>query len=322
MCAAVADLTDQTERYRKELVAYCYRMLGSGLEAEDAAQEALVRAWRGGEGFEGRSSLRSWLYRIATNVCIDMLRAPQRRALPMDLSGPSSVGPDANPGTPLEHSAWIEPIHDSRIVPESADPAQRAVLRESVRLALVAALQQLPPKQRAVLVLREVLDWSAAEVAELLDTTVDSVTSALARARSTMAGGPEPTGTRQLSDDDRALLDRYVAAFEAWDVTGLVALLHEDATLEMPPYQFWMRGRDDIERFWNGTGSICRNARVLATRANGGPATAVYHFAGDRRWAPFGIQLFEVRDGRIGGIGHFMNPALFGAFDLPPEITE
>ncbi|MBO0869289.1 MAG: sigma-70 family RNA polymerase sigma factor [Micromonosporaceae bacterium] len=321
MCAAVLDLAEESERYRRELVAYCYRMLGSGAEAEDAAQEALVRAWRGGEGFEGRSSLRSWLYRIATNVCIDMQRAPQRRALPMDLSGPRSLGPEADIGVPLEQTAWIEPIHDSRVVPESADPAQRAVLRESVRLALVTALQRLPARQRAVLVLRDVLDWSAAEVAELLDTTVASVNSALARARSTMAGGTEPAGTRQLSDGDRSLLDRYVAAFEAYDVAALVALLHEDATFTMPPYLFWMRGRADIQQWWSGPGTVCRNSRLLLTRANGGPAVAVYHPAGDKRWEPFAIHVLDVREGRIGGICHFLETGLFPAFELPAEIT-
>jgi RNA polymerase sigma-70 factor (ECF subfamily) len=254
MSSVVPDVSDDSEQYRRELVAHCYRLLGSAVEAEDAAQEAIVRAWRGSEGFEGRSTHRSWLYRIATNVCFDMRRAPQRRALPMDLSGPRALGPDTDIGTPLEQTVWIEPIHDSRVLPDVADPAESAVLRESVRLAFIVALQRLPPRQRAVLVLREVLDWSAAEVAELLGTSVDSVTSALARARSTMSKHDASSDTRPLDDGDRSLLDRYVAAFEAYDVTALVALLHEDATFAMPPYSFWMRGRVDIERWWNGPG--------------------------------------------------------------------
>jgi RNA polymerase sigma-70 factor (ECF subfamily) len=320
MSSVVLDGSEGSEQFRRELVAHCYRLLGSAAEAEDAAQEALVRAWHGGEGFEGRSSRRSWLYRIATNVCIDMQRAPQRRALPMDLSGPRSLGPDTDIGAPLEQTVWIEPIHDSRVLPDVTDPAERAVLRESVRLAFVAALQRLPPRQRAVLVLREVLDWSATEVAELLGTSVDSVTSALARARSTMSKLDSASDARPLGDDDRSLLDRYVAAFEAYDVTTLVALLHEDATFAMPPYSFWMRGRVDIERWWNGPGAVCRNSRVLLTRANGGPAAAVYHPAAADRWEPFALHVFEVRDGRIGGICHFLDTSLFADFGLPAEI--
>lgn len=312
---------ERTEQYRRELVAYCYRMLGSSAEAEDAAQETLIRAWKSAEKFEGRSAVRSWLYRIATNVCIDMQRAPQRRALPIDLSGPQPMRAGVDIGTPLEQTAWIEPIHDSRVLPDTADPAEAAALHESVRLAFVAALQRLPARQRAVLVLREVLDWSAAEVAELLDTTVDSVTSALARARATMSAGPRAEG-RQLGDADTSLLTRYVSAFEAYDVQALVALLHEDATFEMPPYEFWMRGASDIHAWWDGPGAAaCRGSRVLLTRANGGPAVAVYHPVATDRWEPFAIHVLSVRDGRIGGICHFLDTGLFAAFGLPAELT-
>ncbi len=321
MSAGVTDIEDLSAQYRRELVAFCYRMLGSAAEAEDAAQEALIRAWRGSSGFEGRSQARSWLYRIAANVCVDMHRSPQRRALPMDLSGPSAFGASANIGVPLEETVWIEPIHDSRVLPDAGDPADRAVLRESVRLAFVAALQHLPARQRAVLVLRDVLAWSAAEVADLLGTSVDSVTSALARARSTMAG-LEPAGGRQLVDDDRSLLDRYVSAFEAYDVNTLVSLLQEDATFTMPPYTFWLRGREDIERWWNGPGTVCRGSRLLLTRANGGPAIAVYHPAGPGRWEPFAIHLLEVREGRIDGICHFLDTRIFADFGLPPNLLE
>lgn len=321
MSSVVRDLSNDSEEYRRELVAHCYRLLGSAAEAEDAAQEALVRAWRAGDGFEGRSSRRSWLYRIATNVCIDMHRAPQRRALPMDLSGPATVGPSTDIGSPLEEAVWIEPIHDSRVLPDVADPAEIAVLHESVRLAFIAALQRLPPKQRAVLVLREVLEWSAADVAELLATSVDSVTSALARARSTMTTLDPYADNRPLDDADRSLLDRYVAAFEAYDVTALVALLHDDATFTMPPYAFWLRGRADIERWWNGPGTVCRNSRVLLTRANGGPAAAVYHPVGAGRWEPFALHVLEVRGSRIAGICHFLDTSLFASFGLPAAIT-
>jgi RNA polymerase sigma-70 factor (ECF subfamily) len=316
---------EDEQRYRRELIAYCYRMLGSAAEAEDAAQETLVRAWKKGADFEGRSARRTWLYRIATNVCIDMQRAPQRRAMPMDLSGPSTVSPGAGLaaiGAPLEETVWIEPIHDSRVLPDSCDPAEGAVLRESVRLAFVAALQHLPPKQRAVLVLREVLGWSAAEVSELLETSVDSVTSALARARSTMAGIDRSSRGRALDDSDRSLLDRYVAAFEAYDVKALVSLLAEDAVFSMPPYAFWLRGTTDIEAWYRGPGEVCKGSRMVLTRANGGPAAAAYHLAGSGRWEPFALHLLDVRDGRVAGICHFLDTAAFARFGLPAALTD
>jgi RNA polymerase sigma-70 factor (ECF subfamily) len=318
---SAAPLVEQAAAYRRELVAYCYRMLGSSAEAEDAVQEVLLRAWRKGDAFEGRSSLRSWLYRIATNVCIDMQRAPQRRALPIDLEGPSSVGTHADIGAPLAETVWIEPIHDSRVLPESGDPAETAVLRDSVRLAFVAALQHLSPRQRAVLVLRDVLGWSAAEVAELLDTTVDAVTSALARARVALRHLDESRPGRPLDDDDRSLLERYVAAFEQYDVSALVSLVHEDATFMMPPFAFWLRGRGEIERWYEGPGQVCRGAKLLTTRANGGPAVAVYHPAGAGRWEPFGIHLLEIRDGRLGGIMQFIDASLFAGFGLPAAVS-
>ncbi len=317
--SAVHDLVREAEGYRRELTAYCYRMLGSASEAEDAVQETMVRAWRGAEQFAGRATLRSWLYRIATNLCIDMARAPQRRALPMDLGGPSSVGEPTDIGGPLESTRWIEPVHDPKVLP--ADPAETAVLRESVRLAFVCALARLPAQQRAVLVLRDVLQWSAAEVAELLDTTVDAVTSALARARATLRAADAASSGRQLDDGDRTLLDSYVAAFEAYDVTALVCLLQQDATFTMPPFPFWLRGADHIEQWWDGPGRVCEGSRVLVTRANGGPAVAVYHPVGDGRWDPFAIHVLEVRDDRIAGICHFLDTSLFAAFDLPERLT-
>jgi len=323
--STVDDLVVAASRHRRELTAHCYRMLGSASEAEDAVQETMVRAWRGADDFAGRSALRSWLYRIATNVCIDMVRAPQRRALPMDLGGPGTVGATTDIGAPLESTRWIEPVHDAKVLPAAGDvtdPAETAVLRESVRLAFVAALARLPAQQRAVLLLREVLQWSAAEVAELLDVTVDAVTSALARARATMRLASEQSAGRQLDDDDRTLLDSYVTAFEAYDVTSLVALLQQDATFTMPPFAFWLRGAEEIERWWNGPGAVCRGSRILLTRANGGPAVAVYHPVGAGRWEPFAIHVLDVRDGRIAGICHFLDTSLFAAFDLPDALTD
>ncbi|MDQ2690234.1 MAG: sigma-70 family RNA polymerase sigma factor, partial [Chloroflexota bacterium] len=232
------------EQYRRELTGYCYRMLGGTFEAEDAVQETFVRAWRAFDRFEGRSALRSWLYRIATNVCLDMLKGSQRRARPMDF-GPAQSA-DNQLAAPLPESAWIEPMPDERIEPSGGDPADVAVARESVRLAFMAALQHLPPKQRAVLILREVLRWKADEVAQLLDTTVASVNSALQRARATLAENGGELEPRPLDDDARELLEKYVDAFERYDIDALVTLLHEDATQDMPPYAMWLRGREDI----------------------------------------------------------------------------
>ena len=234
------------EAHRKELTGYCYRMLGSGFEAEDAVQETMVRAWRGIDGFEGRSALRSWLYRIATNVCLDMLRGPQRRARPMDL-GPSSTA-DSYHGPARPENTWVQPVADARVLPETDDPAELAANRETIRLAFVAALQHLPPRQRAVLILREVLRWQASEVAELLDTSVASVNSALQRARATLAAGrprrDDSAAAAEIDDDQQELLARYVDAFERYDIPSLLTLLHDDAVLSMPPFPLWLRGPD------------------------------------------------------------------------------
>jgi RNA polymerase sigma-70 factor (ECF subfamily) len=305
--------------YQRELTAHCYRMLGSAHEAEDAVQETLMRAWRGADAFAGRASLRSWLYRIATNVCIDMTRAPQRRALPMDLGGPSKA--DGELGRPLEESVWVGPVRDDRVVPETSDPAELAALRDSVRLAFVAALQHLPPRQRAVLVLREVLDWSAADVAELLDTTVAGVNSALARARATLAALDLQPGTSALEPETRPLLDRYVAAFEAYDIDTLVSLLHEDATFSMPPLPMWVQGPEEIAKFYLGHGIGCRGSKMLETRANGVPAFAAYKPAGPGRWEPWALHVLQVRDGRIAAICHFLGPEVFEQFGLPPALV-
>ncbi|MEW2549490.1 sigma-70 family RNA polymerase sigma factor [Streptomyces sp. NPDC047002] len=316
------DLDERLERHRRELTGYCYRMLGSPFEAEDAVQNTMVRAWRGVGRFEGRSSLRSWLYRIATNVCLDMLGASGRRARPADLSDPTPVALARLSARPGE--TWLEPVPDGRVLRPVADPAEAAVERESVRLAFVAALQHLPPKQRAVLILREVLAWRASEVAELLETTVASVNSALQRARATLAeAAPAETDTAdELDPCQRALLDRYVRAFEAYDMEALTALLREDATLSMPPYDLWLRGHADIVGWLQGVGSVCRASRLLPLTANGTPAFAHYHAADDgaghTAWA---LMVLEIESGRITAINSFLDTLrLFPLFDLPLRL--
>lgn len=314
-----ADLDRLLETHRTELTGYCYRMLGSPFEAEDAVQEAMVRAWRSYERFEGRSTLRSWLYRIATNVCLDMLNGRQRRARPMDM-GPAQAAEAENLGTPLPETAWVQPAPDSRVLADGGDPADVAVARESVRLAFVAALQHLPPKQRAVLILREVLRWPATDVARLLDTSVASVNSALQRARSTLAAtDTAATDPRPHGEDQRKLLARYVDAFERYDLDSLVSLLHEDATLSMPPYPLWMRGHADIRGWLSGPGSDCRGSRMVPTMANGSPAFGQYRPSGPGgRHEPWALQVIEVVDGRITGITAFLDTAvLFPLFGLP-----
>jgi RNA polymerase sigma-70 factor (ECF subfamily) len=309
---------DRLEPHRRELTGYCYRMLGSGFEAEDAVQETMVRAWRNIDGFEGRSSLRSWLYRIATNVCLDMLQGPQRRARPIDL-GPAAPAETPLPGG-LPESVWVQPIHDGKVLPEDGDPADVAAARESIRLAFVAALQHLPPKQRAVLILREVLRWQATEVAELLDTSVASVNSALQRARATLDASNIEAQPLQMDDEQRTLVAKYVDAFERYDITALVSLLHEDATFTMPPFALWLHGTTDIAKWYVGQGAGCEGAKLVATRANGCPAFASYKPAGDGTYTPFNIHLVEVSDGRIVGLHHFLYPELFPAFGLPAVL--
>src|SRR4051794_5838245 len=286
------------ERFRTELRGYCYRMLGSVHDADDAVQDAFVKAWQGIDTFEGRSSLRSWLYRIATNVCLDMLRSRQRRALPMDLSSPIPA-PDDVPA-PVSESLWLQPIADGDAIPADADPARRVVLQDSIRLAFVAALQHLPPKQRAVLILREVLQWHADEVAQLLGTTVASVNSALQRARATMAERnlDELDASGRADNVDGDLLARYVRAFEAYDIEALVALLSSDGSISMPPWAMWMTGHDNLKKWYVGGGQACRGSRMQALTVNAQPAFAHWKPSDDgthlRQWA---IQVLDVRDG-------------------------
>jgi RNA polymerase sigma-70 factor (ECF subfamily) len=319
---AVEELDPRLLEHRRELTGYCYRMLGSAFDAEDAVQETLVRAWRGLAAFEGRSALRSWLYRIATNVCLDQLSGRQRRALPMDLSG--------SPWQPVEHSlaarrpgtAWVEPILDRQVLADDADPAEQVVERESIRLAFVAALQYLPPRQRAVLLLRDVLRWKADEVAELLDTTTAAVNSALQRAHAALAergGVPEPA---TLDDDDRELLARYLDAFERYDIDTLVGLLRDDATQHMPPFEMWLRGADDIVAWMLGPGAGCRGSRLLPLEANGSPAFAQYRLRADGGHEPWALHVLELRGGRVAHISSFLElgQGLFALMGLPAAL--
>jgi len=310
---------DQLEPYRAELTAYAYRMLGSAFEAEDAVQETMVRAWKSLDRFEGRSQLRSWVYRIATNVCLDMIGSRQRRARPMDLEPASHADRPLPP--PLTEAVWIEPAPDSLVVPSSGDPANVALARESVRLAFMAALQHLPPKQRAVLILREVLRWRASEVAELLDTSVASVNSALQRARATLSEVGEDAEAGPLDEASEELLSRYVSAFESYDMEALTAILHEDATWNMPPYALWLNTHEDIVAWCIGPGHGCRGSRLIRTSANGAPAWGQYKPAPDGGWEPWSLQVLEARDGKISGLTFFLDTARwFPLFGLPSRL--
>ncbi|WP_328814146.1 sigma-70 family RNA polymerase sigma factor [Nonomuraea cypriaca] len=290
------------ERHRVELTGYCYRMLGSGFEAEDAVQETFVRAWRTFD--TGRGPLRPWLFHLATNICLDMLRGPQRRARAMDLTSPATPGAELGP--PLPPDRWIHPIPDDRAL----DPADQAVAKETIRLAFVTALQNLPPRQRAVLILRDVLKWTAAETAALLSTTVTSVNSTLQRARARLPAPVPPA-----AEVDESLLARYVSAFERYDVETLVALLHEDATMSMPPFTWWLRGRASIRAVLLAADSPCAGARLVPVRANGSPAFAQY---ADGK--PFALDVLDIADGLIKDTTTFLDPGLFPLFGLPMSL--
>lgn len=310
------------EQYRRELTGFTYRMLGSAFEAEDAVQETLVRAWRSADGFEGRSSVRSWLYRIATNVCLDMLRGRKRRARPMDL-GPASLPEERFLGAPDPEHPWTTPVPDAWVLPAGGDAGEIAEARESVRLAFVAALQHLPSRQRAVLILREVLRWRASEVAELLGTSVAAVNSALQRARATMATArdEEPAAPTVTAMHHGELLARYVDAFERYDVATLVTLLHDDAVQSMPPYAMWIRGAANIGRWFLGPGIGCKGSRLLPTAANGSPAFGQYRVDPAGGHAPWALQVLEISGDRIAGFHAFLDTErLFEAFGLPPHL--
>jgi RNA polymerase sigma-70 factor, ECF subfamily len=311
----------QLERRRGELTAYCYRMLGSTFEAEDAVQETFMRAWRSFDSFEGRAELSSWLYKIATNVCLSALKGMGRRARPIDL-GPAGTA-DSPLGEPLPEATWIEPIPDPHISRGGGDPAATAEVRESIRLAFVAALQHLAPKQRAVLILRDVLKWKASEVADLLGTTVAGVNSALQRARATLgnadveAGGPrEP-----LDERTEMLLALYVDAFERYDMDALTSVLHRDATWTMPPYELWLNSHEDIRRWCLGRGIGCRGSRLVPVRANASPAFAQYKPAADGGFDAWSLQVLEISGGKVTGICFFLDVEwLFPLFALPPRL--
>jgi RNA polymerase sigma-70 factor (ECF subfamily) len=310
---APKELEGQLEQYRAELTAHCYRMLASPFEAEDAVQETFIRAWRSLDRFEGRAALRSWLYKIATNVCFDMLNGKERRARPMDL-GPSSEPIEANLKT-MQEATWIQPI---------PDPAVAAESNETIKLALVAALQHLPPRQRAVLILCEVLRWQATEVAELLETSVASVNSALQRARATLGAQQLSLddATRSVDEADAELLERYVDAFERYDMEALTALIREDATQSMPPFDMWLEGRDDIFTWWYGPGIGCKGSRVIpVVSANGAPAFGQYKPSPDGGYERWALQVLEIEDGKIVELTFFLETeTLFPLFGLPLEL--
>ncbi len=312
-------VAEELEQYRRELTGYCYRMLGTAFDAEDAVQETLVRAWRGIDSFEGRSALRSWLYRIATNVCLDMLGGSQRRARPMDLGPAWSASAPLT--APLPEPTWVTPVPDDRVLVADGDPADVALARESIRLAFVTALQQLPPRQRAVLILREVLSWSATEVAGLLDTTTASVNSALQRARATLAATRADEGDplRPLDEEQQALLGRYVEAFERYDLDALTALLREDARMTMPPLELWLSGVAEILTWLIGPGIGCRGSRLVPTHANGMPAFGQYRQGGRQAW---GLVVLETSGDRVSGINTYLDvDRLFPMFGLPMKLA-
>jgi RNA polymerase sigma-70 factor, ECF subfamily len=307
------------ERLTRELTGYCYRMLGSPFDAEDAVQDTMMRAWRDHDHFEGRSSLRTWFYRIATNVCIDMLRSRGRRVVPMDLQPPSRADGVHSMSTLPEHE-WVLPVPCSWVAADD-DPAQRVISRETVRLAFVAALQRLTPRQRAVLILRDVLQFSAAESAELLGTTVASANSALQRARAAAPGPAAGQGAAQEQQRDPELLDEYVTAFEAYDMRRLTSLLRKDVIQSMPPFEVWLTGREEITAWMLGPGAECRGSRLLPTSANGCAAFAQYRSDGQGGHKPWAIQVVETDGGLISALHVFvMMPELFTVFGMPARL--
>ncbi len=315
----IADAAD-FEAYRSNLTGHCYRMLGSVFDADDAVQEAMIRAWRSRDQFDGRSSIKTWLYRIATNVCLDELKNRKRRALPIEEGSPSPGAPRMESLVQNASEYWIEPILDAQALPSDCDPAERAMLRQSIRLAFVAALQNLAPKQRAALLLTEVLGFSATETADILETSVPSVNSALQRARAAVAmrDNTEPS---ELSEKQRLMLGRYVSAFEQYDVDKLVGLMREDVTFSMPPYSLWFQGPAEIRTWMLGLGCGCRGSRLIPTAACGWPAFAQYRpnpQGGHDAWA---LIILELAGERITGVTSFLNTGtIFPRFDFPLNL--
>lgn len=315
-----AELEPRLAEHRRELTGYCYRMLGSSFDAEDAVQETMIRAWRSLDRLQGSGALRSWLYRIATNVCLDSLDGRKRRALPVDMSAEPSAPVEASLSGVLPDGAWVEPALDRQVLPVGGDPAELAVQRESVRLAFVAALQHLPPRQRAVLILRDVLRWKADEVAGLLGTSVAAANSALQRARATLANH-QAAGSEvapELADENADLLARYLDAFERYDIDAFVALLAEDAVQDMPPFAMWLRSATDIGRWMLGPGRECEGSRLLPVSLNGNPGFAQWRPSGpDGGFRPWALHALEVSGGRVTRITSFLDTRLFPLFGLP-----
>ena len=315
-----AVVTDETyTRHRQELIGYCYRMLGSPLDAEDAVQETMLRAWRGRDAFAGRSSPRVWLFRIATNVCLDVLRQRPRREQPIDVT---AAGDASRPLGEPDSGRWIAPAPSRWLLPPSDDPATAVIVHDSVQLAYVAALHCLSPMQRAVLILRDVLQFAAHETAEFLGITTASANGLLRRARQRVAHRPtQPVTSAGLTERQRVLLDRFVDAFQRQDIPALTALLHEDATLSMPPYGLWLAGRAEIERWFLRDPNPCRDGAAVPVEANGTPAFAIYHADPQGHvLRAFAIQLITISDDRIVAIDMHIQPQLFGVFDLPTEL--
>ena len=330
--ATDATIEQDLERLRPALTGYCYRMLGSGFEAEDATQEAMVRAWRRSDTLAEPAALKSWLFRIATNVCLDQIADRKRRARPVDLAAAGSA--ETPVGAPLPETTWVLPIADSQVVDPDADPATQAAERETLRLAFVAALQHLPARQRVVLVLREVLRWSAQEVADLLETSVASVNSALQRARATLdelSLEDSEAPARPSDEDERRLLEQYLEAFAEYDIDRIVALLRYDVVFDMPPLPLWVRGPEQVGAFMLGQGAACRDSKLIAAKANGYPAFAAYKPDPESgTWLPWSLTVLEWdgQDGgdpAVAGVHNFLQPFmpdLFSAFGLPERRTE
>ncbi len=314
---------NEFEQFRPALTGHCYRMLGSVFDADDAVQETMIRAWRSFARFDNRSSIKTWLYRIATNVCLDELKNRGRRARPMEEGDPSSGNASAETLMQQPHEHWVEPLLDAQVLATGADPRERASMRQSIRLAFVAALQRLAPKQRAALLMTEVLDCSAAEVAETLKTSVPAVNSALQRARATLAQREITVDeSMELTASQQEMLDRYVTAFERYDVAGLTSLMREDATFCMPPFSMWLQGPEQVQSWMLGTGKGCEGSRLLPTFANGSPAFAQYRMSpegGHRAWA---LIVLELEGDRIAGVNNFLDvERLFPRFDLPLRLV-
>ncbi|MBV8817819.1 MAG: sigma-70 family RNA polymerase sigma factor [Acidobacteriaceae bacterium] len=308
------------EAHRPALLGHCYRMLGSVFDADDAVQETMVRAWRSWDQFDGRSAVSTWLYRIATNVCLDELKDRGRRARPMEEGSPSAGAPPLESLTQRNREYWIEPILDARVMPADADPAQRAMLRQSIRLAFTAALQHLAPKQRAALLLMEVLGCSASETAEMLGTSVASVNSAVQRARAALAKRSEQEPPN-LTEPQKTMVQRYVAAFERYDIDGLTALMREDTTFCMPPYSLWLQGAQEVRTWMLGLGSGCRGSRLVATSACGWPAFAQYRPDPEGGYKAWALIVLEVSGERICGVNSFLDTEhLFPRFDFPLSL--